>query len=482
MNDNIVLRWNTALLQAVRATNSKPPVVARAIAMVHTAMYDAWAHYDDVALAVYSESIRRVPTQCRSEDNKIKAISYAAFRVLSDLFPVQFAIFDGLMRTQVYDILLVSRYDDQLPVDPKDLTPEQIGNTAAFNLLNKRKQDNSNQVNNYEDPMKDYQPFNDPEPAKVKDINRWQPLTDKKTVISQQFLYPHWGWITPFVFKPGRDLSEVQIPVKYPRPLPISPDEDEEKLTQKELGQAVAFEENCRQVIQMSRDLNDTTKTIAEYWADGPGSETPPGHWCLLARAVSLRDCLDLNDNIKLFFALGNTLFDASIACWRLKVEIDFCRPVSAIHTLFEGKEETFWGGPYQLNVLKPANEAWRSYLATPAFAEFPSGHSTFSASAATVLRLFTGTNYFGYEVTIPAGSSKIEPGMTPAHDITLEWQDLSDAAEQAGLSRMIGGIHFLNGNEEGLKLGRKLGHLVWDKVQQFWNGSVGNGETDPEC
>lgn len=482
MSDNIVLRWNTALLQAVRATSAKPPVVARAVAMVHTAMYDAWAHYDDEAVAVYSTAIRRVPAPFRSDDKRAKALSFAAFRVLCDLFPAQNALFEGLMRSGGFDTDLVGRYDSEKPFKDDQLTPDLIGNTVARNLMTIRKQDGANQVNNYEDPKKDYLPFNEPEPAAVKDINRWQPLTDKKTGVSQQFLYPHWGWITPFTFKPARDLADVVAPVPFPRPIPANTEEEEPELTQKEKEAAETFKNNCLELIRMSASLDDTTKMIAEYWADGPGSETPPGHWCLLARSISLRDCLDLHDNVKLFFALGNALMDAGIACWRLKVEVDFCRPVSAIHTLFHGSDQAFWGGPYNGTVCKPADEAWRSYLATPAFAEFPSGHSTFSAAAATVLRLYTGSNYFGFSTNMPAGSSKIEPGFTPAHDITLEWQDLSEAAEQAGLSRMYGGIHFRNGNEEGLKLGTKLGRLVLDKTQQYWNGTIVTVNEEEAC
>ncbi|MBL7780636.1 MAG: phosphatase PAP2 family protein [Saprospiraceae bacterium] len=481
MNDNIVLRWNTALLQAVRATSGKPPVVARHVAMVHTAIYDAWAHYDKVATGVYTR-IRRVPAPQHLEKNITRAVSYAAYRVLCDLFPGQTALFDGLMCTLGYNTQVSGRYDEQNPAQAADLTPEQIGNTVAFNLLVSRRQDNSNQAGNYEPLDKDYQPVNAPQPARVKDINHWQPLLlDKKTGAVQQFLYPHWGWVTPFVFKPGRDLNEVQLPVKYPREQVIRPDEDEDTLTNAEKLQAKTFEINCQNILDLSRGLNDSTKAIAEYWADGPGSETPPGHWCLLARNVSLRDCMDTADNVKMFFALGNALLDAGIACWRLKVENDYCRPVSAIHTLFEGNEKVFWGGPYLGNVCQPA-ETWRSYLATPPFAEFPSGHSTFSSAAASILRLYTGSNFFGMETTVPAGSSKVEPGLTPSSDITLEWQGFSDAAEQAGYSRLVGGIHFSNANEEGQKLGNKLAALVWGKVQQYWNGVIVADNDDSDC
>jgi hypothetical protein len=76
----------------------------------------------------------------------------------------------------------------------------------------------------------------------------------------------------------------------------------------------------------------------------------------------------------------------------------------------------------------------------TPASPEYVSGNSTSAAAAATVLKLFTGSDRFGHSITIPAGSSKIEPALTPAHPITL-WT-FTDAANQAGMAGRYGGIH----------------------------------------
>ncbi|MFM9946772.1 MAG: DUF6851 domain-containing protein [Saprospiraceae bacterium] len=472
VKDNLVLRWNTALLRAVRDKKSPPPEVARAIAMVHTAVYDAWTHYHPVAKPVRTLGYRKTPVALHNDENRQKAISFAAFRVLSNLFPAQIPLFEGLMAEFNYDSKIQHYYDADVPASAANLSPEQVGNTCARDLIKYHDQDGSNQKSNYRDPAQDYRPSNDPQPAAVSKINSWQPLTDKKTGVSQQFLFPHWGWVTPFAFNPNRDLKQVKYPVQYPRPIPVSPDEDEEKLTTVEKENARLFEAHCMEILQLSSALNDEKKAIAEYWADGPGSETPPGHWCLLARYVSLRDTHDLGEDVRLFCALGNALFDASIACWRLKVEQDYCRPLTAIHTLLEGKEVLFWGGAYQKVVCKPA-ENWQTYIQTPPFAEFPSGHSTFSGASAAILQAFTGSDYFGMKVRVAAGSSIVEAGMTPAQDLTLSWSYFSDAATQAGMSRLYGGIHYMNGNTEGLKLGRTIGQLVWNKIQSYYNGTA---------
>ena len=106
--------------------------------------------------------------------------------------------------------------------------------------------------------------------------------------------------------------------------------------------------------------------------------------------------------------------------------------------------------------------------MVTPPFAEYPSGHSTFSAAAAEILRRFTGSDAFGAAATVPAGSSRIEPGLVPAEDLTLRWDTFSAAADQAGLSRRYGGIHFEQGDLVGRGIGRAVGARVWRLAMRY--------------
>jgi len=85
----------------------------------------------------------------------------------------------------------------------------------------------------------------------------------------------------------------------------------------------------------------------------------------------------------------------------------------------------------------------------------------------------FTGRDTFGASVTLAAGSSRVEPGLTPAQDVTLSWATFSDAADQAGLSRRYGGIHFENGDITGRQLGRLVGAQVWAKATTYFQGTA---------
>ena len=220
---------------------------------------------------------------------------------------------------------------------------------------------------------------------------------------------------------------------------------------------------------------------IAEYWADGPRSELPPGHWDLFAQLVYHRDRtgdseLDLDRAVKLFFALTNAIFDAGICAWDNKCAFASVRPITAIRYLFQGQKVRAWGGPGRGTQTIPGEE-WFPYQATtfptPPFPEYSSGHSNFSAAGAEILRLFTGKDRFGASVTFPAGSANFEPGIVPATDITLRWANFSDAAAQAGLSRRYGGIHFEQGDIDARETGRLAARSAWAKALTYFEGTA---------
>ena len=230
------------------------------------------------------------------------------------------------------------------------------------------------------------------------------------------------------------------------------------------------------QILGYSATLDDRQKVIAEYWADGPSSELPPGHWVLFAKFVSDRDHHSLAQDVKMHFAMTNAVFDASVAVWGYKRQFDYVRPVTAVHYLFNNRPVVAWGGE-GLGTRVILGQNWRPYQAstvvTPPFAEYVSGHSAFSASAAEVLKRYTGSDYFGESVTVPAGSSRVEPGLVPAHDLTLSWPTFSSAADEAGISRRYGGIHFVDGDLEARTLGRRVGANAYAKALTYFNGTA---------
>jgi hypothetical protein len=121
------------------------------------------------------------------------------------------------------------------------------------------------------------------------------------------------------------------------------------------------------------------------------------------------------------------------------------------------------------------------STFPSPPFPEFISGQSAFSAAGATVLRLFSGSDESGDSVTFPVGSSKIEPGLTPRQPITLSWRTLSDAANQTGISRRYGGIHFKAGDLTGRATGLIVGYKAYIKAVSLWNGRKTDHDYDPD-
>ena len=177
-----------------------------------------------------------------------------------------------------------------------------------------------------------------------------------------------------------------------------------------------------------------------------------------------------------MFFALNGALLDASISAWEGKGHWDSVRPITAVRFLLKGKIIQAWGGPYKgpsyikgedWIPYRPANEV------SPPFAEYASGHSTFSAAAAEVLTAFTGRGNLELKVTIPAGSSRVEPGAVPAKPITLSWTNFRYAAEQAGLSRQYGGVHFEHGDKDARAAGASVGKNAWAKALTYFNGTA---------
>jgi hypothetical protein len=442
-SDTIVLRWNATLLQAVRNVRFGPPFTARALAITHTCMYDAWAAYDARALGTrLGGKLRRPPGESTSA-NKEVAVSYAAYRALANLFPSQVALFDEVM--------------SGLGLDPRDdstdpFTPAGVGNIACAAVLDWRRDDGANQYGDLSNgtPYSDYTGYkaiNDPE--HLVDPNRWQPLRTP-TGAAQVFLAPHWRNVTPFALT-APDQFRPNAPRLHPHP---------------------GYARQAEAIRAISAGLTDREKAIAEYWVDGPATETPPGHWNLLAQWVSQRDEHDIDTDVKMFFVLGNALLDASIAVWDCKAAYDYVRPISAVRFVFDGHAIEAWAGPFQGTQLIPADR-FTSYIATPPFPEYTSGHSAFSAASATVLRLVTGSPRFGATYVFPAGGSAIEPGVTPAADVTLHWRTFDDAADEAGISRRYGGIHFQQGDLESRRMGKQIGRQAGRKAVAYFTGDV---------
>jgi PAP2 superfamily len=456
----VVVDWNNSALAEVRAGRLGPPIVARALAISHTCMYDAWAAYDVRAVGtVLGGSLRR-PVSEHNDANKAKAVSFAAYRCLLNLFPAGAARLDLTMRGLGYD--------------PTDLstdvtTPQGIGNVTASAVIDSRRNDGSNQYGDlipgaYAD-YTGYAPRNpplvfctpqtvEPCPPNTTDPNHWQPLISD-TGSTQTFIAPHWELVRPFALTSASQFDD-QPPPNY-------------------LQGSINYAADVDDMLRYSAELDLNRKVVVEYWADGPASELPPGHWALFAQFVSQRDQHTIDKDVKMFFAMHNASFDAGIVAWHQKRRFDGVRPITAVRALKQGTQVFAWGGPGRPSELI-AGEKWIPYNPgsnlTPAFPGYISGHSTFSSASATVLRSFTGSDNFGFSTVIPHDFGRVEPGIPPV-PTALSYATFSAATAEAGQSRLYGGIHFADDNTVGQTVGALVGAQAWSKAQFLFNGGL---------
>jgi hypothetical protein len=135
-----VVQWNNAALQGVRDSKLGPPMVARALAIVHTCIFDAWSAYDKKAVGTQLGGSLRRPESERTAANKNKAISFAAYRAVVDLFPID--------KTTVFDPTMAALGYDPTDQSADVKTPTGIGNVACNAVLTFRHNDGSNQLGN----------------------------------------------------------------------------------------------------------------------------------------------------------------------------------------------------------------------------------------------------------------------------------------------------------------------------------------------
>ncbi|MBX3097162.1 MAG: vanadium-dependent haloperoxidase [Fimbriimonadaceae bacterium] len=432
--------WTGVLMETLSTARLGPPQTARAIAMVATAAFDAWACYTPQAVCTLLGGQIRRPAIEHTDENKEVAISYAVYRVLADLFPALTTNFDAHM---------ASRGLDPMNTSTDTTTAIGVGNRVAEVFLDYRHNDGSNQLNGYADTT-GYTPVNTPD--NVVDPSKWQQLRFANGA-TPGFVAPHWGNVIPFALTSPSSLRPPAPP---------------------EFG-SPTYLAQMQEIIDLTANLDDRKKVIAEYWADGPATVLPPGHWQLFGRVISERDRHTLDQDVQMFFMLGNAVFDAGIACWDCKVHFNISRPITAIRHFKAGEQVVSFGGP-GVGMVMADGATWHPYqsvnFVSPPFAEYTSGHSTFSAASAEVLKRFTGSDAFGHSATIAPGSSGFETTV-PAEPVTLSWNTFSDAADEAGASRLYGGIHFRPGDLEGRRCGRQVGESVYNVAMSYITGSA---------
>ena len=535
------------------ATSPRPTVHARNLYHVSAAMWDAWAAYDPVADGVFVDEKVSLDDPAAVQAAREEAISYAAYRVLEPpLREVARAArqslreFDRLMGSLCYPV--GTRHDEGRPRPP----PWGTASPTPSSAPRSRTAPSSGRTTS-----RTTEPVNDPLivelPGTVmNDPNRWQPLALEVSfaqnglplpVGPQKAVTTHWGNVTAFALPPS---AEPGLPIDPGTPPLLGDPVGDAEYKEGALGvirYSAMLDPRDGEMVDISpavlganplgtndgtgHALNPVTgqpyepdvvpradfaRVLAEFWADGPNSETPPGHWNTIANAVAdspgferrlggQGEVLDpLEWDVKIYLALNGAVHDAAVAAWGCKGHYDTVRPISMIRYMgglgqssdpagpsyhpeglpledgprrghHRGERGTRASatsslpitsarspsapGPATPRTPRPASAAWTgsgpwngcptscrpsSRRPSPAYV---SGHSTFSRAAAEVLTAMTGSEYFPGGLgswTIPAGDLEFEAG--PSQDVPLQWATYYDAADQAGLSRLYGGIH----------------------------------------
>lgn len=386
-----VLTWNSVLLDAIRTEKSAPPMAARAMAIVHTAIHDA-VNSIEHCYQLYAQNFVAHP-----QASVPAAIAAAAERTLTAIFPAQHATFALHLQSALSGI----------PDGIRETQGIAAGQNAADQILALRAGDGAFAV-------VDFQPGTSP--------GEWRP-TPPGFLPS---LLPQWPDVVPFSLHSGSQFRPDAPPA----------------LSSTEYAAAV------NQVQQWGAS-NSALRTaeqdnIARIWMAGPGTATPPGQWNQIAGNIAMAKNLTSVESARLMTLLNMTLADAGIAAWDCKYAYNFWRPITAI------REAANDGNP-----ATNADAAWTPYITTPPFSAYVSGHSTFSAAGAGLLQHYFGTDQLTFQL-----QSEF-PGVP-----NRTFSSLTAAANEAGMSRIYGGIHFIFDHTAGSATGRQTADWVWNSAQ----------------
>lgn len=392
---DVVDDWCHSLLSAMRANRSTPTRASRQIAMTQLAIFETVNGFQRTHRPYLTQPLPPAGASLEA------AISSAAHTVLMNLFT------NANIQATNFSLL----YDQRIQG-----IPESQGRTDGIEY--------GKTVGNAIVALR----VGDGHDAQVPSVpgtlpGEWRPTPPAFAV----GLDPQWPHMKPFCMPRVDDL-------RTHRPPPLT-------------SSAYAFELN---LVKNIGGTNSTLRTadqtqVAHFWADGAGTETPPGHWLHNALIIAGDRSLDLAAKARLLALVGIGVVDAGIVSWDDKYTYNYWRPVSAIREAAnDGNPET------------EPDATWTSIVSTPPFPEYSSGHSTFSRTAATIIERFFGT----HDLPFTAVSDDL-PG------VTRSFPGPGAAADESGISRIYGGIHFPTGNIAGQASGYLLGKLVFENFLQ---------------
>jgi hypothetical protein len=396
--------WVRLSLELVRHTPTyTPPVASRAIAYIGVTAFETVA-LDDPDLLTLAGQLNDltafpVPAEGVVYDRAV-VLHTALGRVVADLFANTGPT--GQRALSAVTDHLRAEITADLPADVVSAS-EDLGWQIAAHVLAWADEDGGAVIDNMGFPAA-YTLTQGPE--------HWVPTNLIR--LQQTPLLPNWGQNRPFAMPAGTTCT---------LPPPVDYSEDPTS----------AFYAQAQEVVDIKAALTPEQTAIARFWADDAMlSMTPPGHWVAIVMQIMDRDAAPIDVQAEVLARLGVAMADGFIGTWAVKYQYDTLRPLTYIRRLIDPK--------------------WESLVNTPPFPEYPSGHSVQSGAAATVLTAYFGAE-FGFE-----DASRTDDGL-PARSFPSFWA----AAEEAGISRLYGGIHFRAAIEQGLEQGRCIGAFAAD-------------------
>lgn len=405
--------------------------------IVSLAMVDAAAPYHPTAVGMYSRIPRR-PEAEWTDANINTAMLHGAYNALMGLLPERQNVWRDMMRDIGLD-------PDNASVDLD--TAVGIGNVAGKSAHDARLYDGINQLGNYQDTT-GYMPVNSA--YELRDPSRWQPGLRRQGVgvyTVQHFVTPQLSNMEPMAPFNPREL-------RVDPPSASHPDNHD------------AYQAQADAVLQTSANLTDEMKLKAELFDNKVAS--------LGLSYIHLAEEMDLSpaDIARGYFLKASAWMDAAIVTWQEKLRFDAIRPNSAIAYIYGDQPVTAWGGPGKGARQLPANE-WQAYLPEPDHPDYPSGSTCGCYAHARALQRYSGTDVLDWSVSYPAGSSRIEPGLTPARDMTLTFDTWSDFADACGQARHWSGVHFVAAVEASANYCSTFGDRAYDYFQSLMDGSA---------
>ena len=383
MGGNLVSDWNMTCMMMTPTLGTHRGI--RALATMHTAIYDATIAFGDTHTPYY------VTNRPPAGASQRAAASAAAYEVL-------YTVFTNPAQRQTS----LTLYTNQLAMIPDEGKASGIafGQSVAQAIMMLRSTDGAMAAMSVPHPDGTL-------PGEWRRTSSGEPMA------------PGWGSVTPWAMTSGNQFARSGPPA----------------LTSQEYFDN--YEETRLWGATNSVLRTPEQSSIVRFW-----EEHVPAKWTSLARDLAAREDLSLVQSAHLFGLLSVTLADSTISVWDMKYVQNFWRPETAIQL-----------GDSDDNTNTIGDAAWRPFAVTPAFPEYVSGHSLTCASAAKLLELFFGTGNYAFQLSAM--------GIPGTRSYTNFWQ----AAEEAGASRIHGGIHFQFSNVDALEAGAELGQYIFNTV-----------------